>query len=100
MPGSIPCRRPWHSPTLPPLLRHLVAVGLVTEDADQTGRSKIPGPTCHDLVRERIRDWMHDQPQDRAELSENTVRLAYAERLEAFFDLVLHEECERCAPGG
>ena len=43
---------------------------------------------------------MHDQPQDRAELSENTVRLAYAERLEAFFDLVLHRNASNSPPGG
>ena len=83
-------------PDLAPLLRHLVAVGLVTEERTRPD-DKNPELTCHDLVRERIRDWMHDQPQDRAELSENTVRLAYAERLEAFFNLVLHRNATRCA---
>ena len=72
------------APTRPdptPLLRHLVAVGLATEE--RTGPDDAnPDLTCHELVRERIRAWMHDHPQDRADLTENTTRLAYAERLE------------------
>ena len=48
-----------------PLLRHLVAVGLATED--RTGPDDDnPDFTCHELVRERIRAWMEEHPQDRA----------------------------------
>ena len=40
-----------------PLLRDLVAVGLVTEE--RTGpEDDNPDLTCHELVRERIRTWM------------------------------------------
>jgi len=71
---------------LSPLLAHLVAVGLVTEErtgpADQN-----PDLTCHELVRERIRGWMAgpEHSTDRGDLTENAIRLGYAERLEAAF---------------
>ena len=71
-------------PEIEPLLRHLVSVGLATEE--RTGpEDDNPDLTCHELVRERIRAWMEQQPQDRGELTENAIRLAYAERLEAVF---------------
>jgi hypothetical protein len=73
-----------------PLLRYLVAVGLATEE--RTGPDDDnPDLTCHELVRERICAWMHDHLQDRADLTENTIRLAYAERLEAVYDALQHQ---------
>jgi tetratricopeptide (TPR) repeat protein len=78
-------------PDLGPLVRRLAAVGLVTEE--RTGPDDDnPGLTCHELVRERIRAWMHERPQDRADLTENAIRLAYAERLEAFFRAFRHQD--------
>ena len=74
-----------------PLLRHLVAVGLATEE--RTGPDdENPDLTCHELVRERIRTWMRDHEQDRADLTENAIRLAYAERLEAVFKALQHKD--------
>ena len=78
-------------PDLAPLLGHLVAVGLVTEERTDPDDAN-PDLTCHELVRERIRAWMEEHTQDRAELTENTIRLAYAERLEAVFDALQHED--------
>ena len=73
-----------------PLLRHLVAVGLVTEE--RTGQDDDdPDLACHELVRERIRHWMSDHETDRANLTENDIRLAYAERLEAVFQAIKHQ---------
>ena len=70
---------------------HLVAVGLATEE--RTGPDDDnPDLTCHELVRERIRTWMRDHEQDRANLTENAIRLAYAERLEATFDALQHQD--------
>jgi len=82
-----------------PLLRYLVAVGLVTEE--RTGPDD-PNPdlTCHELMRDRIRTWMQDHPQDRAELTENILRLAYAERLEAVFKALLHENMSMALKAG
>jgi tetratricopeptide (TPR) repeat protein len=71
-------------PDLLPLLSQLVSVGLVTEEREGPDDAN-PNLTCHELVRERIRAWMEQHPQDRAELTENTIRLAYAERLETVF---------------
>jgi hypothetical protein len=85
LPPAAPTR-----PDLAPLLRHLVAVGLATEE--RTGPDDAnPDLTCHELVRERIRTWMHDHPQDRADLTEDTIRLAYAERLEAVYEARQHQ---------
>ena len=90
------------APTRPdptPLLRHLVAVGLATEE--RTGPDDAnPDLTCHELVRERIRAWMHDHPQDRADLTENTIRLAYAERLEAVFKALQHQNMTTALQAG
>ena len=81
-----------------PLLRHLVAVGLATEE--RTGPDDDdPDLTCHELVRERIRTWMRDHEQDRADLTENAIRLAYAERLEATFEALLARGHDRRPPG-
>ena len=86
-------------PDLAPLLRHLVAVGLATED--RTGPDDDnPDLTCHELVRERILAWMHDHPKDRADLREDTIRLAYAERLEAVFDALRHQNMTAALEAG
>jgi tetratricopeptide (TPR) repeat protein len=67
-----------------PRLAHLVALGLATEQ--RTGPDDAaPEYSCHELVRERLRTWMQDHPEDGAGLTENAIRLAYAERLEATF---------------
>jgi len=71
-----------------PLLRELVSVGLATEEGDTEGLCY----GCHELVRERIRAWMAEQPQDRGEWTENTIRTAYAERLAAMFQALQHKD--------
>jgi tetratricopeptide (TPR) repeat protein len=75
-------------PDLLPLLSQLVSVGLVTEEREGPDDAN-PDLTCHELVRERILAWMEQHPQDRVEMTENTIRLAYAERLEAVFSGLL-----------
>jgi tetratricopeptide (TPR) repeat protein len=76
-------------PAMDSLLRPLVAVGLATEE--RTGPDDDnPGITCHELVRDRILAWMGQHPDDQGGLTENTIRLAYAERLEAVFDSLRH----------
>jgi tetratricopeptide (TPR) repeat protein len=78
-------------PEITPLLRHLVSVGLATEE--RTGPDDDnPELTCHELVRERIRAWMEQQSQDRGEWSENAIRLAYSEWLEAIFKTLQHRD--------
>ncbi|MGH2358741.1 MAG: CHAT domain-containing protein [Candidatus Limnocylindria bacterium] len=82
-----------------PLLRYLDAVGLVTEG--RTGPDDAnPDLTCHELVRERIRAWMRDHPRDRAGLAENTIRLAYADRLEAAFKGLRHQDMTAALDAG
>ena len=85
---------------LEPLLRHLVAVGLATEERTGSDDDDDPDLTCHELVRERIRTWMRDHEQDRADLTENAIRLAYAERLEAVFEGRLHEDMTSALQAG
>ena len=73
-----------HEPTtdhrpLTTILLPLIAVGLVTQDENQT-------LTCHELVRERIRARMNDHAAERDGLTENAIRLAYADRLAAAFN--------------
>ncbi len=77
-------------PEIQPLLHHLVGVGLVTEEREGPDDAN-PDLTCHELVRERIRAWMAQQPRDRGEWTENAILLAYAERLEAVFRGLQHQ---------
>ncbi len=84
---------------LAPLLAQLVSVGLVTEQREEPDDSN-PNLTCHELVRERIRAWMEQQPQDRADLTENAIRLAYAERLEGTFKALQHQNMTAALQAG
>lgn len=77
-------------PDVTPLLAQLVSVGLVTEEGKAPNCAD-RNLTCHELIRERIRAWMEQHPQDRAELTVNAIRLAYAERLEAIFQAFRHK---------
>jgi tetratricopeptide (TPR) repeat protein len=86
-------------PDLLPLLSQLVSVGLVTEERDDVDDAN-PNLTCHELVRERIRGWMEHHPQDRGEMTENTIRLAFAERLEAVFGGLLHQNMTAALQAG
>jgi tetratricopeptide (TPR) repeat protein len=90
---------PPEGPDLLPLLAQLVSLGLVTEERDDVDDTN-PNLTCHELVRERIRAWMEQHPQDRAEQTENTIRLAFAERLEAFFSGSLHQNMTAALQAG
>jgi tetratricopeptide (TPR) repeat protein len=90
---------PPEEPDLLPLLSQLVSVGLVTEERDDVDDAH-PNFTCHELVRERIRVWMEQHPQHRATMTENTVRLAYAERLEAVFSGLLHQNMTAALQAG
>jgi tetratricopeptide (TPR) repeat protein len=94
LPATAPVR-----PDLAPLLQRLVAVGLVTEERTGPDNDN-PDLTCHELVRERIRVWMDARSQDRADLTENAIRLAYAERLEAVFDTLRHQNMTRALEAG
>ncbi|MER2601229.1 MAG: CHAT domain-containing protein [Candidatus Competibacter phosphatis] len=87
-------------PELQPLLRYLVGVGLVTEEREGPDDGN-PNLTCHELVRERVRAWMEQQPpQDRGEWTENAIRLAYAERMEAVFDALQHQNMTTALQAG
>jgi tetratricopeptide (TPR) repeat protein len=77
-------------PDVAPLLRHLVSVGLATEER-AAPEDQNPNLTCHELVRECIRSWIAHHPQDRAGLTESAIRLAYAERLESVFEGLQHQ---------
>lgn len=80
---SLPPKRPIR-PDMAPFLRHLISVGLATEE--RTGREDDnPHLTCHELVGERIRVWMEQHQHDRGDLTENAIRLDFAEPLEAVF---------------
>ena len=82
-----------------PLLRQLLAVGLAT--AEPSGpEDDNPDLTCHELVRERIQAWMHDHAPDRADLSPDSIRLAYAERLEAAFEALKHQNMSAASQAG
>ena len=87
------------NPDLLPLLAQLVSLGLVTEEREGPDEAN-PNLTCHELVRERIRAWMEQHPKDRAEQTENTIRLAYAERLEAVFSGLWHRNMTAALQAG
>jgi len=94
---ALPPPRPTR-PDPAPLLAHLVSVGLVTAECRAPDTN--PDLTCHELVRERIRDWMAQHPQDKGDLSANSIRLAYAERLEALFNGIQHRNLSAALQAG
>ncbi|MEK7831079.1 MAG: hypothetical protein AAB401_08340, partial [Acidobacteriota bacterium] len=65
-------------------LNSLIAVGLVTEERAAPDDDNF-ALTCHELVRERIRARMNDHPAERDGLTENAIRLGYADRLATAF---------------
>jgi hypothetical protein len=79
LPPEAPAR-----PEPSPLLNHLAALGLATAERFGPEEDDLE-VTCHELVREQVRAWMAAHPEDRGELTEDAVRLAYGERLEAAF---------------
>jgi tetratricopeptide (TPR) repeat protein len=74
-----------------PLLHQLVSVGLALEERSSPDDAN-PDLTCHELVRERIRAWMEQAPQDRGEFTENVIRLTYADQLEANFWSLIYND--------
>ena len=86
-------------PEIQPLLRHLVSVGLVTEEREEADYGN-PDLTCHELVRERIRAWMEQQPQDRGAWTENSIRIAYADRLAGAFFALRHQNMTTALEAG
>ena len=70
-----------------PLLERLQALGLVTALGDE----EAPTYSCHELVRERIRARALNRAEG-PEWDEDRARLAYAERLEAAFKALLHQD--------
>lgn len=84
--NSLAPASPHPDPT--PLLRSLVAIGLVTERSTGPDDDN-PDLLVHELVRERVHAWMGKHPDDRGTLTESAIRLAYAERLAgAYGDLL------------
>jgi hypothetical protein len=86
-------------PEITPLLHQLVSVGLVTEEPATPDHAN-PDLSCHELVRERIRARMAQQPQDQGDLTENAIRLSYAEWLEAFFNALQHQDMSLALQAG
>lgn len=82
-----------------PLLRYLTAVGLVTElrDAPADGN---PTLFCHELVRERSRARMVAHPDECADLTENSIRLAYAGHLAEAFEALQHQDMSAALEAG
>lgn len=95
---ALPPNRPAR-PDLAPLLAQLVSVGLATEERAAADDAN-PNLTCHELVRASIQAWFEQHSQDRAELTENAIRLAYAERLEEAFRSLQHEDMSTALQAG
>jgi tetratricopeptide (TPR) repeat protein len=96
---ALPPERPVAWPELEPLLHYLVSVGLAAELRSGPGddNSEL---TCHELVRERIGDWMAQKQADCGEWTENTIRLAYAERLAKAFTAMRHMDMSGALQAG
>ncbi len=97
--NSVWSEAPTPGPNIQPLLSYLVSVGLVTEERTEPDDAN-PALTCHELVREHIRAWMEQQPQDRGEWTENAIRLAYAEWLAAVFKALQHQNMAAALQAG
>ncbi len=81
------------------LLRQLIAVGLVNEERDAPDDDN-PSLSCHELVRERIRARLRDHPAERDGLTENAIRLAYADQLIAVFQALRNQKMTAALAAG
>jgi hypothetical protein len=84
-------------------LPSLISVGLVTAErfarnADNEADNQTL--TCHELVRERIRARMQDHSHERDGLTENDIRLAYADRLAAAFKALRNQNMTAALSAG
>jgi hypothetical protein len=82
-----------------PLIGQLVAVGLATEERSGS-QDHTPFYSCHELVRERVLAWMDAHENHRAGLTDNSIRLAYAERLQADFLALQHQNMSAALEAG
>jgi tetratricopeptide (TPR) repeat protein len=105
MPLALRARVDALSPTDPgdadpaPLLRYLIAVGLVTEE--RTGPDDDnPDVSTHELIRERIHAWMRDHAEDRGDLTDNSIRLVYVDHLVAVFKALQHRNMAAAIQAG
>ena len=81
------------------LLNQLKAVGLADGERDGPEEEN-PEYSCHELVRERIRLWMEQRPEDRGDFGADAIRLAYAERLQQTFGALQHENMSTALEAG
>ncbi len=81
------------------LLPSLIAVGLVNEGRDAPDDEN-PSLSCHELVRERILARFSDRPAESNSLTENAIRLAYADRLVAAFKMFESENTTAALQAG
>lgn len=81
------------------LLRQLIAVGLVNEERAAPDDDN-PTLSCHELVRERIRARMDEHPSERDGLTENAIRLSFANRLIADFQALRNRKMTAALAAG
>ena len=89
----------WEGPELPPLRRHLVATGLVSEERTEA-KDKAFLLGCNELVCERIYAWMSERPRDRASFFEKAILLNFADRLELKFEALQHQNMTAAIEAG
>lgn len=90
---------PTPQPDPDPLLRHLLIVGLANTHSSRPNDEN-PILTCDELVRKRISAWMAHQPLDQGNLTDKQIRLAYADHLVAYFDVMQHQDMTRALQAG
>jgi tetratricopeptide (TPR) repeat protein len=81
------------------ILRQLVTVGLATEKSNGPNGSELRY-TCHELVRERINEWMSDHPSDRPDLTDHAIRIAFGGRLELECTILMHKHMDAALDAG
>lgn len=81
------------------LLRQLLALGLASQER-MSANDDNPEYVCHELVRERIKCWVMQHSEELAGITENDIRLAYAQRLASFFYLEQLEAQESALQAG
>lgn len=86
-------------PAIEPLLQQLVSVGLVNEERNGDEHASLSF-ACHELVRERIHSWMSLHAKDRGDLTQNIIRLGYAEGLLEAFEKLRHESMSSALRAG
>jgi tetratricopeptide (TPR) repeat protein len=85
----------WDGLSVGELLNRLHVSGLISRETDPAAEAETPVFSFHELVRERMAEWMAARPDETGARTREAVWIAYGERYAAIFDQIRASGKER-----